>query len=143
MKQIDNHSQIMKYQTRQKQTILNLFKDNDDRHLTVEEIKSLLDEKGEVVSIATIYRKVDELAKEGLIQKIVFDNTSKACYQYKSHDDCMDHFHLICEKCGKLIHMDCDEVEHIVNHISKDHNFKVNKSRVSFYGICDECRGKK
>ena len=133
----------MKYQTKQKQKILNIFQNNDDRHLTVEEIKSLLDEQGEHISIATIYRKVDELAKEGLIQKIVFDNTSKACYQYKSHDDCSEHFHLVCEKCGRLIHMDCKEVDHIVKHITKEHNFEVNKARVSFYGICDECKEKK
>ena len=101
--QIDNHSQIMKYQTKQKQTILDLFKDNEDRHLTVEEIKSLLDEKGENVSIATIYRRVDELAQEGLIQKIVFDNTSKACYQIKSHD-CMNQLPTLLTNKVKMIH---------------------------------------
>ena len=137
--QFENDYQFMKYQTKQKQDILNFFKNNPDKHFTVEDV---LKHIGNKVSVATIYRQVEQLVDEGYIQKIIFDNTSKACFQYKNHDECDDHFHLICEKCGRLIHLECDEINHIVSHISDEHDFKVNKTKVVFYGICDECRGK-
>ena len=50
------------------------------------------------------------------------------------------HFHLICEKCGKLIHLDCHEAEHLLVHIKDEHGFAIDVSKVNFYGLCDDCQ---
>ena len=45
-----------------------------------------------------------------------------------------------CEKCGKLIHLHCEEVKKFIDHISSAHDFLMNPARTVFYGICSECR---
>ena len=50
--------------------------------------------------------------------------------------------HLKCEKCGKLLHLQCDMLEHIDAHLEEDHGFLLDTKRTVFYGICGDCRRK-
>ena len=93
----------MGYNTKSKKSLLELLENNKEVHLTIEDIKELYKDKNEEISLATIYRRVNELVDHGLVQKIVYDNSKKACYQIKTGSDCHNHYHMICEKCGKLI----------------------------------------
>jgi ABC-type Zn uptake system ZnuABC Zn-binding protein ZnuA len=49
-------------------------------------------------------------------------------------------YHCKCEKCGKLIHLQCDEVENLRKHMMEHHSFEMNPVRTVFYGICSDCR---
>ena len=40
-------------------------------------------------------------------------------------DECCNHFHLKCKKCGKTVHLDCKEFEEANEHISIKHKFKI------------------
>ena len=44
------------------------------------------------------------------------------------------------EKCGKLIHLHCGEMELIEEHLLSRHGFSWNPMRTVFYGICGDCR---
>ena len=129
----------MKYHTKNKVKILNCFINNSDKHLTIEQINVLLNNE---VPLASIYRNVDDLLKEGLIRKFIVDNNNSACYQYAVDGNTHNHFHLLCSKCGKLIHLECHEVEHLISHIEKEHGFKVDVSKVTLYGLCPDCQEK-
>lgn len=130
----------MKYHTKNKLKILNCFKENSDKHLTIEQLNILLNNE---VPLASIYRNVDDLLKEGLVRKYIVDNSNSACYQYAVDGNEHNHFHLLCSKCGKLIHLECHEVEHLISHIEEEHGFKVDISKVTLYGLCDECQENK
>ena len=127
----------MKYHTKNKSKILNCLKDNSDKHLTIEQIDSLLNGQ---VPLASIYRNIDDLVSEGTIRKYIIDRNNSACYQYISEGNVHNHFHLLCSQCGKLIHLECHEVEHLIAHINEEHGFKVDVSKVTLYGICPECQ---
>ena len=62
---------IMKYQTKHRLDIINCLKNNEDKHLTVEEVSSLLNGS---VPLATLYRIIDSLLQEGMIRKYSIDN---------------------------------------------------------------------
>lgn len=128
----------MKYKTKNKELVLNCFKEHVNQHLTVDEIFNLLDKS---VPLASLYRSIDSLVEEEIIRKYIIDSNSPASYQYIG-EACHDHFHLLCEKCGKIIHLECHEVEHLINHIQKEHGFKVNRCKVNLYGICEDCQKK-
>ena len=49
-------------------------------------------------------------------------------------------FHCKCEKCGKLIHLHCDEIEEMQMHLFSEHRFKMNPMRTVFYGLCEQCQ---
>ena len=129
----------MKYITKNKLTVIKCLKDNSDKHLTIEQIEKLLDGK---VPLASIYRIIDSLVEEGTVRKYVVDRNSSACFQYVGDGNEHHHFHLLCSHCGKLIHLECHEVDHLIKHIENEHNFAIDVSKVTLYGVCEECRGK-
>lgn len=92
-----------------------------------------------------MYRQLDRMVEQGLVAKYVVDGTSSACFEYLGHDEhCHKHicFHCKCEKCGKVIHLECGEMTHLGEHMLADHGFQWDFTRTVFYGICEECRGK-
>lgn len=130
------------YNTNQKKIIINLLKENNDHHLNIDEMQEILKEKNESVSRATLYRTLDLLVNSGVVRKYVIGESEKACFQYIDDDECHNHIHLVCEKCGKLFHLDCDKFHDIIDHIEDEHGFSVSQSRLVLYGICKECARK-
>ena len=93
--------------------ILTFLKSVQGRHVTVNEICDFYREKGISVGTTTIYRHLEKMVKGGLAAKYVVDGSSSACFEYigdhgEEHENC---YHCKCEKCGKLIHLQCNEVE--------------------------------
>lgn len=126
----------MKYKTKHKTELINFLKKHDDEHLTISEIQRSLKD----IPQATLYRLMDSLVESGQVRKYYIEPNSSCCFQYVDSEHCHEHFHLICKKCGKLIHLECDEVNHLLKHIKKDHGFDIDVSKVNFYGECEECR---
>ena len=83
------------------------------------------------------------MVKEGTVAKYVVDEKSSACFEYIGEQDEGHHcYHCKCEKCGKLIHLHCHEVEELSRHMMEHHGFELNAMRTVFYGVCSECRQK-
>lgn len=122
------------YKTRQRDEIVEFFNSHRGKCYSAKElIKS-----GEVSSgEATIYRTLSKLANQGVLKK--FTDGEAACYQLNESEECSRHFHLKCEKCGKLIHMDCDFMSEMKNHIEQSHNFYVDIGKTVIYGLCADC----
>ena len=128
------------YSTKQRDAILAFLKENN-AHVTAQDITLHLKEQGISVSTATVYRTLDKFEREGVIKKMVVGDGEGACYQFTSHSDCGEHFHLKCIKCGKLIHLSCEFLESMENHILGEHGFTVSSGRTVIYGICAQCNG--
>lgn len=126
----------MKYKTKHRSDIIDFLKKNEDKHYTIQELHLKLKD----IPQATLYRLVDSLVEEGQVRKYIIGPNSSCCFQYANCHHDHEHFHLVCQKCGKLIHLECDEVEHLVHHIKDDHGFAIDVTKVNLYGICDECQ---
>lgn len=128
------------YKTTQKEMIIDFFKKNTNKHLTIKEVERYLNEKQQNVGLTTIYRCVDKLVKEGYLKKYIVDNNSSACFEYSDNSCCENsHFHLKCEKCNTLIHLDCSEIKELEIHMLKHHGFKINPLKTVYYGECKNC----
>ncbi|MCQ2440549.1 MAG: transcriptional repressor [Clostridia bacterium] len=131
------------YKTKQKLLIENLISDNADVHYTVDSLTQELSKKGTSVGRTTVYRCLEKMAQEGKVRKYVNSAGESVCYQYITNaDECREHFHLKCEKCGKLIHVDCKHIDELSTHIEMEHSFSVDRLKTVLYGICGECRNK-
>ncbi len=126
------------YRTKQGDLVLSCFLQNKGMHLTIEDICTILKEKGTPVGTTTVYRQVQKLTDEGLVTKYNIDKDSAACYQYAG-ESCRMHFHLKCTKCQELFHSTCTYIDSVENHIFEHHGFKVDNSKTVFYGICKGC----
>ncbi len=135
--------QKAQYQTKQMSALLSYLQTAEGVHVTVNDISQGLKEMGISLGTATIYRNLEKMAAKGIVAKYVVDSTSGACYEYLgSSEHCHKPicYHCKCEKCGKLIHLRCHEVNALEQHILKKHGFEMNSARTVFYGICEECR---
>lgn len=131
------------YKTRQQELLLNYLKENKEKHVTAESIKKHFEEKNITLGIATIYRQLEKFLADGLVQKYVIDEHSASCFEYTGEspkNGTKAHFHLKCEKCGKLFHVECEELKDISDHLEKEHDFTLNPFRTVIYGLCKTCR---
>jgi Fur family ferric uptake transcriptional regulator len=120
--------------------ILDYMRSLGGMHVTVTQLVRRFSDEAAGIGQATIYRHLERLAAEGRIRKFVLSDGRSACYQYvDGAAGCREHFHLICETCGSLIHMDCGLLDEIEVHLRKKHDFKINILKTVFYGTCKKC----
>ncbi len=131
------------YKTKQKTAIMQCIEGMADKHFTIDSLCEALFKNGETVGRTTVYRFVERLSNEGILRKFVMPQGESCCYQYVGeYNHCHEHFHLKCEKCGSLIHMDCDELDDLIAHIKSHHGFCLNPLKTIIYGICEGCATK-
>ena len=128
------------YQTRQKKAIEEAFRTVGAEHTTVAELTSVLAARGENVGRTTVWRALERLVESGLARKYTAAQGESVCYQWVGESRCREHFHLKCNSCGKLIHMECSLMDSLARHVEEDHRFCVDPLKTVLYGLCEECR---
>ncbi len=131
-----------KYKTKQREILLTYLESVAGEHITANDVCAYFKEQGENIGQSTVYRQLESLVDEGIINKYIIDANSPACFEYVDKDSHVTGhtcFHLKCEKCGKLIHLHCDELSDIGDHLYDEHNFRLDTKRTVFYGLCEEC----
>lgn len=134
-----------KYNTKQREILIDYLETIPGEHFTAGDICDYFKSRDMPIGQSTVYRRLEELVDEGLINKYNLSSTGPACFEYlgkHSHCDGETCFHCKCEKCGKLIHLHCDDLIAIQDHLLSRHNFSLDPVRTVFYGLCDDCRDK-
>ena len=123
--------------TRQRELILKFLYENEG-HFTPEDIYMLIKKKHPdvTIGIATVYRTLTLLEKEGIASSISFGVQGKK-YELgeKEHHD-----HLICTKCGKIIEFFDDVIEQRQEAIAKKYNFQMLDHTMKIVGLCEACQ---
>lgn len=128
------------HNTKQKSVILEVLKHNPN-HITAEELITLLHSSGEKVGRATVYRFLREMEDCGKVKKYALGEKNTAYYQYTGDDSsCKGHYHLMCDLCGKLEHLDSSVAEAFAKSARENYGFEIDCSRTVFYGKCKECK---
>jgi Fur family ferric uptake transcriptional regulator len=129
------------YSTQQGRSILDYMASMGNAHVTACQILRYFKDEGVDIGQTTIYRHLEKLTEEGKVHKYVLRDGQSACYQYAdSGEACRDHFHLKCEICGRLIHLDCELLNTIQGHVLDKHDFEINMRKTVFYGKCEKCK---
>ncbi len=128
------------YQTKQKQSVLHCLKKNSERALTADELTALLHGDGVRIGKTTVYRCLDKLVQSGEVRKFTAERGQSATFQLmEHHHNCEDHLHLKCVRCGKFIHLECDVMAGVNEHISEHHGFRVDNTKSLLFGLCKDC----
>ena len=130
---------VTTYHTKQREIIESYINSFDGNHFTVDSLCAELLKNGETVGRTTVYRCLEKLCGDSTLRKYHKGLGESACYQYIDGEHCSEHFHLKCECCGSLIHIECDELNLISAHIKEHHNFNINPLKTVFYGVCESC----
>lgn len=127
-----------KYKTKQKEIILDNIK-KINHEFTIQELYLKLNKE---VGLTTIYRLVDKLVSDKVLNKYITSD-NKTYYEYLKKCSHENHFYLKCNNCSKLIHIDCDCIKELENHILNNHKFNINHENIVINGICSKCRSDK
>lgn len=122
------------YQTKQKEKILQIIEKETDEFT----IMNLYDKLNHSIGLTTIYRFIDKLVLEGKVQKIPGKGNT-VYYQYLVECKEENHFFLKCSNCGQLLHIDCDCMKELSDHIEKKHKFQLEKNHIVINGLCKNC----
>ncbi len=89
------------------------------------------------LSLGTVYRNLNILVEQNLIQKLPFGSTHDRYEIIKN-----PHYHLVCEQCGCIIDFDMPQYTKINEQAQKMSGFNISRHRIDFFGTCEKCQAK-
>ncbi len=108
-----------------------------ERHLTVDELYTMLKKKNPSIGTATVYRALKLLRESGLCRELRLDDgviKYEHLYGHEHHD------HLICTSCGRLVEVLDPEIERLQEKLAKTNGFHIKSHKSEIYGLCKKCR---
>ena len=126
------------YKTKQKQELLEYLKSCGGDHITANDVCEHFKECGSPIGLTTVYRHLERMVDDGVVSKYIIDANTPACFEYvrpEEHSHKGTCFHCKCEKCGRLIHLHCEELDGFKTHLSEHHRLQIDPKRTVFYGI--------
>ncbi|CAM3458797.1 transcriptional repressor [Erysipelothrix sp. HDW6B] len=123
--------------TKQRQEILDVIQASDG-HMTADEIHSTLKEHGVSVGIATIYRNLNVLYAEKLINRVRHPELG-FIYDKNLHD----HYHFRCRECNRIQDVEIEYRDDLHALVEQELGCLVIDHDMSFEGICSECLKKR
>ena len=123
--------------TRQRRVILEVM-DTAEQHLDVDQILERAQKMDPAVHLVTVYRTIDLLKKEGLIDELDLLHLRGDRHYYETHGP-RDHIHVACLRCGKVREFESRLYEQLKEQIARDFEMQVTVSRTEVGGICNDC----
>jgi len=122
--------------TPSKKLLIQLFLDNQRRHVSSKEIQEYVASNLPEVDRTTIYRNIEKLISLDLIQELYLPKTGKA-YQFIFGNKV--HHYYICKGCGDVKIGDPKLFRRIEKSLKEIHDFSKANLSVVFYGQCSDC----
>lgn len=89
------------------------------------------------ISKGTVYRNLNRLVDMGKLGKIEVPDGAD-----RFDHICTKHYHVRCEKCGKVFDVDMEYVPDFESGIKDTHGFDFTGCDIMFRGICPLCKAK-
>ena len=125
-----------KRNTIQRQLVFDAVKDLDV-HASAEQVYGHVAKTHPSISKATVYRNLSQMVESGELLNIgYFDGA--AHFDHNCHEHC----HLMCEQCKKIFDVDVTYSD-TIGRAGEQKGFDISDYRVTFSGICWDCKKKK
>lgn len=125
--------------TPQREVTVQIMIDQEDEHLSAEEIYMLVKNNNVGIGLATVYRTLEILTELKILNKITFQD-GLARYDLNKNETKHQPHHLLCLKCGAIEEVKNDLLHEVEDDIERQYQFKVTDHRLTFHGICRECQ---
>lgn len=120
--------------TRSQEQILNLLK-TLNRAISAQDIYVQLRNGSQSVGLATVYRALEALKLEGVVQVRTLAS-GESLYSSVQQDK----HHLTCLQCGKSIPINECPVHELETQLHQSHKFKIFYHTLEFFGLCKQCQ---
>ena len=122
--------------TLQRKTILNILRQTKS-HPSADEIYELVRKQLPRISLGTVYRNLELLAKMGLIQKLELGGTIKR-FDWNPNK----HYHIRCLICGQVDDAPIAPLNKLEDKLYGATVFSIIGHRLEFEGLCPNCTEK-
>ncbi|BAY76659.1 Transcriptional repressor [Nostoc sp. DSM 114161] len=120
--------------TRSQDRILNLLK-TIKKGISAQDIYVELRNSNQGMGLATVYRSLEALKLEGMVQMRNLAN-GEALYSLTQQDK----HHLTCLQCGTSIQINQCPVHNLEDQLETNHKFKIFYHTLEFFGLCSQCQ---
>ncbi|HLM60228.1 MAG TPA: transcriptional repressor [Pyrinomonadaceae bacterium] len=121
--------------TKQREVVLQVIR-TAEHHLTANEVFEEAKRRLPTISFATVYNSLRYLKEAGHISEIQFGFSGANRFDAKTNR----HDHAICNRCGKLVDMDLEMPEELIELAAKFSKFKPESLELTLRGLCPECK---
>lgn len=123
--------------TRPRRAVWSVLRDADG-HLTVDELAERVQRHEPGVNVASVYRALDVFADLDMVRESRLGDEEASRWEI-AHPD--EHFHLVCEDCGRIDHHVGTLVEQVREHLADGHGFQPRDVELIVTGTCADCTG--
>ena len=127
--------------TPQREATVRVLLENEEEHLSVEDVYRLVKEKYPEIGLATVYRTLELLTELKIVDKVNFGD-GVARYDLRKEGENHFHHHLVCIECGSVEEIQEDLLDDVEEIVEERWHFIVKDHRLTFHGICRECQKK-
>ena len=120
---------MRKYNTKQRHTILEVFKEHPSKCFSVKDLTDVCP----TVGLATVYRTLSVLESEGTIRR--YTGTDSDLFKLTDNSD-IRHMHIVCRACGDMFHSECSFIGEMEKHLKSEHDFSLDTASTVIYGLC-------
>lgn len=106
-----------------------------NRHLTADEITTLVQEREPDVSPSTIYRILEEFESLKIVVHAHLGQTA-AVYHLAG----AVHGHLTCEHCGATLEIPAAHFDALSKDLQRSYGFLLDRHHVAISGTCEQCQ---
>ncbi len=116
--------------------VLQILEENEQQHLSAENVYKILVNQGNDVGLATVYRVLTQFEAAGLVKRHNFEG-GFAVFELCDGEH---HDHLVCTQCGKIVEFLDDVIEQRQTDIAAKHAFIITDHIMNLYGLCSDCQ---
>lgn len=102
-------------------------------HISIEDIYKLLSVTFPSVSLATVYKNVNNMLEKELLMEVQIPNKKNVYELIKE-----EHSHVNCVKCGEILDLILNTND-IYKEAEQKSSFKLNSNAIIFNGLCANC----
>lgn len=121
-------------QTRQQAAVADLL-GRSDEFTSAQTVHARLREAGESVGLATVYRTLQTMVEDGVVDVLRTDD-GEAVYRICSTHH---HHHLVCRDCGRTVEVEGPAVERWTDRVAAEHGFTDVTHTLEIFGMCRTC----
>ncbi len=122
--------------TNQRHVILEVIKESRS-HPTANEIYETVRKRLPNISLGTIYRNIEILYENGLIEKI-----GPITNQMRYDGITENHYHIRCIRCGKIVDAPMRAMNGLDDYVQRRTDYTILGHRLEYVGICPDCKKK-
>jgi Fur family transcriptional regulator, ferric uptake regulator len=124
--------------TPQREATVRVLLENEEDHLSAEDVFMLVKDKAPEIGLATVYRTLELLSELHVVEKMNFGD-GVARYDLRDDSTRHHHHHLICVQCGSVDEIMEDWLLPLEERLENEFQFHVLDHRLDFQGICRRC----